>query len=156
ALDHRNIVRVLHADVMSDGRMFVAMELLSGPTLEQLLVDGPLAPMRALGLARQLVAGLAAAHAAGIIHGDVSTANIVVVDGSDPRLVLLDFGLSRLRAADAATAFGGKIGEHTSELQSRLHLVCRLLLEKKKQNGDQKNVLTYKKQKNLNHYIYCH
>lgn len=106
-LDHRNIVRVLHADVMSDGRMFVAMELLSGPTLEQLLVDGPLAPARALGLARQLIAGLAAAHAAGIIHGDVSPANMVVVDGSDPRLVLLDFGLSRLRAADAATPFGG-------------------------------------------------
>jgi serine/threonine-protein kinase len=106
-LDHRNIVRVLHADVMSDGRMFVAMELLSGPTLDQLLVDGPLAPTRALGLVLQLIAGLAAAHAAGIIHGDVSPANMVVVDGSDPRLVLLDFGLSRLRAADAATAFGG-------------------------------------------------
>lgn len=106
-LDHRNVVRVLHADVMSDGRMFVAMELLSGPTLEQLLVDGPLAPTRALGLARQLIAGLAAAHAAGIIHGDVSPANMVVIDGSDPRLVLLDFGLSRLRAADAATPFGG-------------------------------------------------
>jgi formylglycine-generating enzyme required for sulfatase activity len=106
-LDHRNVVRVLHADVMRDGRMFVAMELLSGPTLEQLLVDGPLSPTRAFGLARQLIAGLAAAHAAGIIHADVKPANAIVVDGSDPRLVLLDFGLSRLRADDAAAALGG-------------------------------------------------
>jgi formylglycine-generating enzyme required for sulfatase activity len=106
-LDHRNVVRVLHADVMRDGRMFVAMELLPGPTLEQLLIDGPLPPTRALALVRQLIVGLAAAHAAGIIHGDVKPANAIVVDGSDPRLVLLDFGLSRLRADEVAVALGG-------------------------------------------------
>jgi eukaryotic-like serine/threonine-protein kinase len=106
-LDHRNVVRVLHADVTRDGRMFVAMELLSGPTLEQLLVDGPLAPARVLMLVRQLIAGLAAAHADGIIHSDVKPANAIVVEGSDPRLVLLDFGLSHLRTDDPAEALGG-------------------------------------------------
>ena len=106
-LDHRNVVRVLHADAMRDGRMFVAMELLSGPTLEQLLSGGPLPATRALALARQLLAGLAAAHAAGILHADVKPANAIVVDGSDPRLVLLDFGFSRLRADDTAATHGG-------------------------------------------------
>lgn len=106
-LDHRNIVRVFHADVMRDGRMFVAMELLTGPTVEQLIVGGPLAPARALGLVRQLVAALAAAHAAGIIHGDVKPANMIVVDSSEPRLVLLDFGLARLRSDESAATGGG-------------------------------------------------
>ena len=109
-LDHRNVVRVLHADAMPDGRMFVAMELLAGPTLEQLLAGGPLPPARALGLVRQLIAGLAAAHAAGIIHADVKPANAVVVDGVDPRLVLLDFGLAGLRADRASRAVGGTPG----------------------------------------------
>jgi formylglycine-generating enzyme required for sulfatase activity len=106
-LDHHNIVRVFHADVMRDGRMFVAMELLTGPTLEQLLAGGPLTPPRALFLARQLIAGLAAAHATGVIHGDVKPANVIVVDGSEPRLVLLDFGLARLRTDESTAAAGG-------------------------------------------------
>src|SRR3712207_8858397 len=55
-------------------------------------------------------------HANNIIHGDLTTSNFVI---NKERLVLLDFGLSRSE-------------EHTSELQSRQYLVCRLLLEKKK------------------------
>lgn len=106
-LAHRNVVRVLHADVVRDGRMFAVMELVAGRTVEQLLEDGPIPAARALVLVRQLVAGLAAAHAAGIVHADVKPANAMVVDGADPRLVLLDFGLSRLRADALADPSGG-------------------------------------------------
>lgn len=106
-LDHRNVVRVLHADVMRDGRLFVAMELLDGPTLEAALVSGPLGPVRAEPLVRQLIAGLAAAHEAGVIHGDVKPANLIVVEDDGPRLVLLDFGLARLASDPATSAPGG-------------------------------------------------
>src|SRR2546422_8581223 len=48
------------------------------------------------------------------------------------RLTVLDVGTGQVRAVDT---LGVRSEEHTSELQSRLHLVCRLLLEKKKQHG---------------------
>jgi formylglycine-generating enzyme required for sulfatase activity len=88
--------------------MFVAMELLTGRTLQQLLDDeGALPPARALSIAGQLLAALATAHAGGVIHADVTPSNIFVQDGAPERVVLLDFGLSRLRAATAVAAIGG-------------------------------------------------
>ncbi|HEX7841106.1 MAG TPA: SUMF1/EgtB/PvdO family nonheme iron enzyme [Kofleriaceae bacterium] len=107
-LDHRNIVRVLHADVTRGGRMFLAMELLTGRTLHQLLDElGSLPPARAIAIAVQLLSGLAAAHASGVIHADVKPANVFVVEGEPDRIVLLDFGLSRLQASAAVTSLGG-------------------------------------------------
>lgn len=110
-LDHPNVVRVLHADLTHGGRLFLAMELLSGKTLQQLIEDTrPLAPGRAVAIARQILAGLAAAHAGGVIHADVKPANVLVLDddGVDAeRVVLLDFGLARLQASGAVVSAGG-------------------------------------------------
>lgn len=110
-LDHRNIVRVLHADLTRGGRMFLAMELVAGKTLQQVLDDtGPLPAARAVAIARQMLAGLAAAHAGGVIHADIKPANTVVLDGDgdgDERVVLLDFGLSRLQTGAAVASAGG-------------------------------------------------
>ena len=64
-----------------------------------------------LRLTRQLLAGLAAAHDAGLVHADVKPANAIVVErggGAAERVVLVDFGLARLRAADhPAESAGG-------------------------------------------------
>jgi formylglycine-generating enzyme required for sulfatase activity len=108
-LDHPNVVRIYQADVSHDGRLFYAMELLRGATLAALCADGPLPAPRALALVGQLVAGLAAAHEAGLVHADVKPANAMVVEarGGGERLVLLDFGLARLRQAEPATSAGG-------------------------------------------------
>jgi serine/threonine protein kinase/formylglycine-generating enzyme required for sulfatase activity len=97
-LNHPNVVRVLHSDVTRDGRMFVAMELLAGPTLQEVIARGALAPAAALELTRQLLAGLAAAHDSGFVHADVKPANLMYVEREHPRVVLLDFGFSCLRA----------------------------------------------------------
>src|SRR2546422_5201472 len=62
--------------------------------------------------------------------GDKSAENLVrAIDGSRTR------GLARLLNALGIRLVGERSEEHTSELQSRLHLVCRLLLEKKKKHG---------------------
>lgn len=107
-LDHRNIVRVFHADLTHGGRMFLAMELLSGRTLQQVLDDvGALPVQRAITIAHQLLAGLAIAHASGVIHADVKPANVFIVEGEGERAVLLDFGLSRLQASPAVASRGG-------------------------------------------------
>jgi formylglycine-generating enzyme required for sulfatase activity len=107
-LDHPNVVRIYQADVSHDGRLFYAMELLRGSTLAALCADGPLPAPRAVALTGQLLAGLAAAHEAGLVHADVKPANAMVVEArGGERLVLLDFGLARLRQAEPAASAGG-------------------------------------------------
>ncbi|MCU0683618.1 MAG: bifunctional serine/threonine-protein kinase/formylglycine-generating enzyme family protein [Polyangiaceae bacterium] len=109
-IDHPNVVRIYQADVAHDGRLFFAMELLDGRTLQDLADAGPLAPARAIALVRQLLAGLGAAHDAGLVHADVKPANAMVIAGRGgaERLVLLDFGLARLRpGGEAAESVGG-------------------------------------------------
>lgn len=108
-IDHRNVVRVYQADVTAEGRLFFAMELLDGHDLERVVSDGTLEPARAVALALQLLAALDAAHQAGLVHADVKPGNaILVASRADERLVLVDFGLARLRMLDAhTTSIGG-------------------------------------------------
>jgi formylglycine-generating enzyme required for sulfatase activity len=109
-IDHPNVVRIHQADVTPDGRLFFAMELLDGRDLRQLLASGGILPVeRAVELTRQLLAGLEAAHEAGLIHADVKPANALVVEGkAGERVVLVDFGLARLKPQEGVVeALGG-------------------------------------------------
>src|SRR5262249_41586079 len=97
--------RIFQADMTYDGRLFFAMELLDGQDLQQL---GVVPQPRAVALARQLLAGLGAAHDAGLVHADVKPANAIVVPkGDGERVVLVDFALARLRAPDRAVESAG-------------------------------------------------
>jgi hypothetical protein len=109
-IDHPNVVKIHQADVTPGGRLFFAMELLAGRDLERVIQDdGTLAAPRAVALTCQLLAGLGAAHEVGLVHADVKPANVLVVPGRDgERVVLVDFGLSRLRPVDQpARSLGG-------------------------------------------------
>ena len=107
-IDHTNVVRIHQADITHDGRLFFAMELLDGKDLQQVLAAGTVTRERALELTRQLLSGLGAAHDAGLVHADVKPANAIVVekDGAE-RVVLVDFGLSRLRSPDRPAESAG-------------------------------------------------
>jgi len=104
-IDHANVVRIHQADITHDGRLFYAMELLDGRDLQQLVGDGVMAKEPAIELVVQLLAALGAAHEAGLVHADIKPANAIVVerDGKQ-RLVLVDFGLARLRLPDRGHA----------------------------------------------------
>jgi eukaryotic-like serine/threonine-protein kinase len=97
---HANVCRV-HDLCVDGGLVFVVMELLRGETLRKRLRRG-LPPGEVLDIVRQVGAGLAAAHRAGIVHCDVKPENVLLVAGE--RAVLTDFGIARLAHTPAAGA----------------------------------------------------
>lgn len=106
-LDHPNVVAVYDCGV-DDGTGYLVMQLLSGPNLASLCAErGPLSIDNALDLAQQAAAGLAAAHRAGIVHRDVSPANLIL-DG-EGTLKVVDFGVARLREASVALTVAGTV-----------------------------------------------
>ncbi|HYU14446.1 MAG TPA: protein kinase, partial [Candidatus Acidoferrum sp.] len=87
---------------------FLTMELLAGETLEtRIRRDGRLGLAEARPIVEQMAAALAAAHAAGVIHRDFKSQNVMLVDG---RVVVTDFGLARAAAPDAEGALLSRPG----------------------------------------------
>ncbi len=106
-LDHVNLMRVLDYGREPDGVCYIAMELLEGRSLYQVMKeDGRLGNERLAGLLRQTLAGLAVAHEMGIVHRDLKPENIVVLekpddDGNRAELVkVCDFGMAKLVTPD--------------------------------------------------------
>ncbi|HET7250128.1 MAG TPA: protein kinase [Gemmatimonadales bacterium] len=98
---HANVCRVYDLGRAGD-TWYLTMELLAGETLgARLQRAGRLPPAEALGYARQIAAGLAAAHGAGVVHRDFKPDNVMLLDGPGGRLVITDFGIARAAAFDA-------------------------------------------------------
>lgn len=93
ALDHPNVATIYQVGE-HDGRRFIAMARYEGETLRDRLARGPIARAEALEIARQIASGLAAAHAAGLVHRDVKPANIFLTRQGLAKL--LDFGIATL------------------------------------------------------------
>ena len=100
-LEHRNLVRVEEAGEI-DGRLFIAMELLEGATLRELIEGGPMPAGAVVGLALQLLAGLAHAHDGRgrdgtplrLVHRDIKPSNLFLT--SDGIAKVIDFGIARV------------------------------------------------------------
>ena len=91
---HPGIVAVSDFGTLPDARPYIVMELLEGRTLHGLSVhEGPLEPVRAVRLLGQVARALRAAHDQGVVHRDLTLANIFVQPGeTGERVVLVDFG----------------------------------------------------------------
>jgi serine/threonine-protein kinase len=95
---HPNVVDVYDFGMMPDGSPYFVMELLEGRTLSQLIHErGRMSAERALAYLEPVCAALEAAHRAGIVHRDLKASNVMVVeDGEQPRVKLLDFGIAKV------------------------------------------------------------
>jgi serine/threonine-protein kinase len=108
SLQHKNICVVYDIDETDDGRLFISMELLEGETLRQRLERGPLTVEEAVRIASHVAQGLAKAHAHGIVHRDITPANIVIT--VDNQAKILDFGLARSTAGEKVFASEPALG----------------------------------------------
>jgi serine/threonine protein kinase len=101
SIGHRNIIAIEDFGQLSDGRIFMCMELLDGAALNDMITQ-PIGIDRLLNILIQTGHGLAAAHAKGIIHRDMKPENIFVTIGPNGEDVpkLLDFGIAKVSGND--------------------------------------------------------
>jgi eukaryotic-like serine/threonine-protein kinase len=101
---HPNVAAVLEISALDDGSWFLVMEYIRGKTLRDHIDRGPMPPLRAAKIARQLAASLNAAHDLGIIHRDVKPRNIMLADEPVDHVKLIDFGLAKVPVERLAVA----------------------------------------------------
>ena len=93
-LEHRNIAHVSAVQTAGD-REFVTIELVEGERLADLMAAGPIAPERAIEIARGVAEALARGHDKGLIHRDLKPANVLLTKGGLTKLI--DFGVHALQ-----------------------------------------------------------
>jgi serine/threonine-protein kinase len=108
---HRNVARTF--DIGEDGAdRFLTMEFIEGESLSSRAARaGRMSEARVVGLAREILEALTASHEAGVVHGDLKPENVII--GTNERVVITDFGISRALAADpdeSRTAAGAIVG----------------------------------------------
>jgi len=156
ALDHPNVCVLHDVGETRDGRLFLAMAHYEGETLKSLISRGPLSSGRALGILRQVGAGLAEAHARGIVHRDIKPSNIFIT--RDGMVKILDFGLAKLSTGVDITKAGSPIGsvlymspeqargeeiDHRSDLWSMGTLLYEMLTGRRPFQGTHDHAVMY-------------
>jgi serine/threonine protein kinase len=109
AMDHPNIVTV-HEAGESEYGLFIAMELIRGATLKDLIVGRELDAGRTLRILSQVADALDSAHEAGLIHRDIKPHNILVRAGRRDHAFLADFGVTKVRGGTNLTKTGHFVG----------------------------------------------
>jgi serine/threonine-protein kinase len=100
-LSHPNIINVIDFRRSADGRPFYVMDLLNGRTLgEELRARGPFPATEAVGIVRQVLSALDAAHALGLVHRDIKLDNVFLHRTARGEMVVkvLDFGVAKVLA----------------------------------------------------------
>ena len=106
SVEHPNLVRVLERGE-AGGAVYLASRYVEGPTLEQRIAAGPIAPHEVAAIVAGIGAALDALHRAGLVHRDVKPANVLL---EGPRALLTDFGVARGEGHTTLTKAGRVVG----------------------------------------------
>ena len=120
---HRNVAALLATGVTDKKEPFLAVELLRGRSLRNVLkAEGRVPPRRAASYAWQALQGLTAIHSIGVLHRDLKPANIMLEPSPGPieRVVLIDFGFATFEGSAKLTLQGTVVGSLTYIAPERL------------------------------------
>jgi serine/threonine-protein kinase len=106
ALDHPNICTIYEAGA-ADGRSFISMQYVEGETLREALRKRPVSVERLVSIALQVADALAAAHAHGIVHRDITSSNIMLTPRGQAKV--LDFGIAKSLQSPVESAGGSQL-----------------------------------------------
>lgn len=107
SLNHPNIAHI-YAIEETDDEMFIVMELVDGKELKDIIKEKPVSIEEAVNIAIQIAEGLEAAHNKNIIHRDIKSANIMMTDKG--QIKIMDFGLAKIQGSNQVTKIGTTIG----------------------------------------------
>ncbi|MCK4794312.1 MAG: protein kinase, partial [Desulfobacteraceae bacterium] len=107
ALSHPNICTI-HEINEEEGKSFIAMEYVEGQSLKAKIDKGPIEIEEALDIAIQMAEGMEQAHKKGIVHRDIKSANIMVTDAGQAKI--MDFGLAKVKGGTLLTREGTTLG----------------------------------------------
>ncbi|MFO0725974.1 MAG: serine/threonine-protein kinase [Myxococcota bacterium] len=130
-IEHPNVVRTYEFGRTPEGRPYLVMELIRGVTLSSIIAeDAPLPRRRFAELARQMAAGLWAAHESGIVHRDLKPSNVLVSSSNTamPRVKLVDFGLVRGLGGSNLGATDRSLTDHHALLGTPLYMAPEQLM----------------------------
>jgi serine/threonine-protein kinase len=108
-LRHPNVIEVYDCGVTPEGSLWIALELVPGISLRQLISKSKALPVaQAAKIGSGVLAALAAAHGAGIVHRDLKPENILLAPGDKAKVV--DFGIAKVLSTSHGTTTGGFLG----------------------------------------------
>ncbi len=107
ALNHQNIATT-YAIEQHDEELFIVMEYIDGIELKEKIDSNPLSVDETLEISLQIIKGLQAAYDKGVVHRDIKSANIMITDKGDVKI--MDFGLAKVRGGTQVTKVGTIIG----------------------------------------------
>ena len=115
-IQHPNVAAATDFGELDDGAHFLVLEYVRGVTLRQIIKRGPLPIARAVDIGKQIASALAATHAIGIVHRDVTPRNVMVIEGATDVVKLIDFGLAKVDTAQLESVAPGRGSQHDERI----------------------------------------